>query len=295
MKNYTKTMISTLSKKSSITNVNYFRDFAITAAYHKKFLCDIRLNYARKNGIRCRKNYYSLELILTGEVYLHLDKAAPIHLKGPVIFWIGDSTSEFYFSSVPGKSYEHFWIDFTGERGKRIYDSLCEAYPDSHFAPDDLENILPLFEYFAEKFSGSRHPTSSPEDTVLIELLLFELVRSTGKIFSSAEDPRGIKGIANHIKTAPFEKYDVKNLAESASLSIVHFRAKFKKTTGKSLKQYILEQQILAAAELLKSGQFRIGELAEYCNFHCASSFCRSFRKYHKISPKAFMQKYSRK
>lgn len=292
MKNYTKMMISTLSGNSCITNVNYFRDFAVTAAYHKKFLCDIRINQTAKHGIRCKENCYSLELILAGEVYLHLDKNPPLYLKAPAVFWIGDHSKEFYFTSLPGKSYEHLWIDFTGERGKRIYESLCAAYPDSCFVPDDLENILPVFEYFAEKFKLARRIMSSPEDAVLIELLLFELTRNTGSNFSPGKkDTGGVKKIAECIRTAPFEKYDVKYLAASAGLSTVHFRAVFRKTMGEPLKQYILKQQMLAAAGLLINSKFRIGELAEYCGFQSVSSFCRSFRKYHGISPKAF-QKY---
>ena len=291
MKNYTKMMISTLSGISCITNVNYFRDFAVTAAYHKKFLCDIRINQTNKHGIRCKENCYSLELILAGEVYLHLDKNPPIYLKAPAVFWIGDHTKEFYFTSLPGKSYEHLWIDFTGERGKKIYESLCNAWPDSCFVPDDLENILPVFSYFAEKFRRARRVMSSPEDAVLIELLLFELVRNAGKnLTREGKAPGGVKRIAERIRTAPFEKYDVKLLAESAGFSTVHFRAVFRKTMGESLKQYILKQQMLAAAGLLKNSKFRIGELAEYCGFQSVSSFCRSFRKYHGMSPKVFQK-----
>ena len=291
MKNYTKMMISTLSGNSSITNVNYFRDFAVTAAYHKKFLCDIRINQTNKHGIRCKENCYSLELILAGEVYLHLDKNPPLYLKAPAIFWIGDHTKEFYFTSLPGKSYEHLWIDFTGERGKKIYESLCNACPDSCLVPDNLENILPVFAYFAEKFRTVRRIMSSPEDTVLIELLLFELIRNNGRnLMAGSRTPEAVKWIAERIKSAPFEKYDVKLLAENAGLSTVHFRAVFKKITGESVKQYILKQQMLAAAGLLKNSQFRIGELAEYCGFQSISSFCRSFRKYHGVSPKVFQK-----
>ena len=284
-------MISTLSDKSCITNVNYFRDFAVTAAYHKKFLCDIRINQTAKHGIHCKENCYSLELILTGEVYLHLDKKPPLYLKAPAVFWIGDHSKEFYFTSLPGKSYEHLWIDFTGERGRRIYESLCAAYPDSCFVPDDLENILPVFEYFAEKFKLARRPSSTPEDALLVETLLFELIRSTGKNISAKGGREEIfHAIAGNIRTAPFEKYDIQELAASTGLSSVHFRALFKKIFGEPLKQYILTQQMLAAAELLKNSQFRIGELAEYCGFPCASSFCRTFRKFHGVSPKVFLR-----
>lgn len=289
MKNYTEMMISSLLKDPGIINVKYFQDLIITAAFHKKFLCDIR---GIKSTIPCKKNLYSLELILKGEVYLRLDDQVLIHLKAPAVFWIGDETKEFAFKPLPGIGYEHLWIDFTGERGKRIYESLRSSYPRSSFQPESLENILPVFEYFAEKFKLARRPTSSPEDVILLELLFYELMRSDRKHPKDLlkNDPYHILALGEKIRNSPFDKYNPEELAKEANLSCVHFRAVFKKILGLPVKQYILKYRMMLAGELLKNGQFRIGEMADYCDFPCLSSFSRAFRKYYGISPKRFLK-----
>ena len=46
------------------------------------------------------------------------------------------------------------------------------------------------------------------------------------------------------------------------------------------------------AGELLKSGQFRIGEPADYCGFNNIASFTRSFKHYYRVSPRKWVAGY---
>lgn len=103
-------------------------------------------------------------------------------------------------------------------------------------------------------------------------------------------DPHGIALLARQIKSEPFKKYDTERMAEKVGVSSVHFRMLFRQKTGKSLHQYILEQQMLTAGELLKNGQFRIGELADYCNYPDIGTFSRAFKRYYKISPRQWLE-----
>ncbi len=290
MKIYTKTMIPPSNGTRTIKNVKYFSDLQITAAFHRKFPCQIQ-----HRKIECKKNRFSLEMILNGEVDLLLDDVR-LRLTSPCLFWIGDRHGSFQYELIPGSGYEHLWIDFTGERGRRIYESLSDAYPDSHIPLEDVKNILPIFECFAKKFKNPRRPDSSAEDVFLIEQLMREIIRQTEhENQPDQNDPHGLLALAEQISNAPFEKYDPPRLAKDAGLSYVHFRALFKQLHGESLWQYILKQRMLTAGELLKGGQFRVGELADYCGFPDQGSFTRAFKRFYRISPRQWMEKNSEK
>jgi len=286
MKDLAKTMILSLAETNNIKNVKYFSDLQITSAFHRKFPCQIQ---HRKT--ECRKNRFSLEMILAGEVDLLLEDRR-IRLAGPCLFWIGDRHQFFQYELLPEISYEHYWIDFAGERGRRIYESLSEAYPDSHIPLEDTKAILPIFEYFARKFKNPRRPDSSADDVFLIEQLMREIIRQTHQENQpDLNDPHGLRALAEQITNAPFEKYDPARLAKDAGLSYVHFRALFKQLHGESFWQYVLKQRMLTAGELLKSGQFRIGELADYCGFPDLGSFTRAFKRFYRMSPRQWLKK----
>ena len=286
MKDLAKTMILSLAETNNIKNVKYFSDLQITSAFRRKFPCQIQ---HRKN--ECRKNRFSLEMILNGEVDLLLEDHR-IRLTGPCLFWIGDRHKYFQYELLPGISYEHCWIDFAGERGRRIYDSLSEAYPDSYIPLEDTRSILPVFEYFARKFKNPRRPDSSADDVFLIEQLMREIIRKTHQEkLPDLNDPHGLRALAEQITNVPFEKYDPAQLAKEAGLSYVHFRNLFKQLHGESVWQYILKQRMLTAGELLKGGQFRIGELADYCGFPDQGSFTRAFKRFYRMSPRQWLKK----
>lgn len=275
-------MIESIIKRENINFVNYFDDLKIHAAFHRKFPCNI---IHRKT--ECRKNTFSLEMIFNGEVNLILDDRK-INLKSPCLFWIGDNTKYFQYELIPDISYDHYWIDFSGERGRRIYNSLCTAFPDSFVQLKYEKNIKSIFEYFTHKFQVARKPASTPEDIIKIEQIMSELITDINKSDYDSDDPYKIKKLAEQISNSPFEKYNLPELAEQANLSYVHFRYLFKNTIGMPLKQYILEQQMLTAGELLKSRQFRIGELADYCGFDDITAFTRAFKRFYGISPKEY-------
>lgn len=279
-------MISDSNTNKYIKKVKYFDDLKITAAFHRRFPCGIT---HRKTA--CRKGAYSLELILNGDVLLNLDNKK-FRLAAPCVFWIGDHHNTFQFELIPGEIYDHYWIDFTGERGRRIYEALSDAFPESFLKLESVKNIRQIFERFSREFKIARTPVSQEEEILLIEQLMLEIIKQSKATEQSENDPYGLEELTEQIKKFPFKHYDLKALAYKCNVSYIHFRMLFKKKTGKPIRQFILEQQMLAAGELLKSHEFRIGELADYCGFQDIASFSRAFKRYHQVSPKQWRKDF---
>lgn len=85
------------------------------------------------------------------------------------------------------------------------------------------------------------------------------------------------------------ENYDKKiTLEETAGLAYMspnYFSAYFKKVTGKNFRDYIVEQRVKKAAELLQNSALSLLEVEQECGFTNTSNFYRLFKKHMGISP----------
>ncbi|WCT79227.1 helix-turn-helix transcriptional regulator [Novosphingobium humi] len=79
----------------------------------------------------------------------------------------------------------------------------------------------------------------------------------------------------------------VDDLAREANLSPIHFGRQFKRTTGRAPYQYIIEQRVERARELLRS-DLSIAEIAVRCGFTHQEHLTRIFGRITGITPAAY-------
>ena len=80
-------------------------------------------------------------------------------------------------------------------------------------------------------------------------------------------------------------------LAEIASLiemSTYHFARMFKQSTGLTPHQYLVQQRLAKAKELLRSSKMAIADIGYEVGYKNPSHFAKVFRKYIKVSPTAY-------
>jgi AraC family transcriptional regulator len=80
------------------------------------------------------------------------------------------------------------------------------------------------------------------------------------------------------------------NIAEAVGMSQYHFCRLFKQSTGKTAYQYLLQQRVERAKELLKQQDLPIAEVAFQCGFANQSLLTRHFRKFTGITPKVYRE-----
>ncbi len=83
----------------------------------------------------------------------------------------------------------------------------------------------------------------------------------------------------------------VESLAANAGMSPEYLRRIFGKVYGVSPRKYIISRRMEKAKELLRSGEFKLAEIAELCGFESASYFCRRFKNETGITPSEFAKK----
>ncbi len=82
--------------------------------------------------------------------------------------------------------------------------------------------------------------------------------------------------------------YSLEHLASEFNLSKSHLQHLFKAQTGLRLGHIIIEQRLDRAAQLLKSTNMRIKEIAGAVGYEHTSSFIRAFERRFMQAPQAF-------
>jgi AraC family transcriptional regulator len=96
---------------------------------------------------------------------------------------------------------------------------------------------------------------------------------------------RRLRQITDYMETHLDADISLKNLALIVDLSPHHFSDVFKISTGRSPHQYVLDQRIRRAKELLMGTKKSITEIAQDVGFATHSHFTEQFRKRVKITP----------
>jgi len=83
----------------------------------------------------------------------------------------------------------------------------------------------------------------------------------------------------------------LEDVAAHVHLSAVHVSRIFNNETGENIKSYLNKLRIKKAKVLLKTGKFRINEVAEKVGFEDSRYFSTVFKKYEEISPTDYLNK----
>lgn len=81
-------------------------------------------------------------------------------------------------------------------------------------------------------------------------------------------------------------------LADSACFSRFHFARMFKKTTGKTPHQYIVERKIMRARQMLEQSSTSLGTIADRTGFSSQAHFSRSFAKAVGVPPGKYRRSF---
>lgn len=80
--------------------------------------------------------------------------------------------------------------------------------------------------------------------------------------------------------------------AEECNMSVSHFLSKFRKATGTSPQNYILNLRITNAQNLLSTTDYKIIEISKLVGFADSMYFCKRFKKKTGLSPSDYRQKF---
>lgn len=121
-----------------------------------------------------------------------------------------------------------------------------------------------------------------------IEELTVRVKQKLEKPHTSSHVERAKDYVRKHYR----EKIYLDDIAESIGISPTHLSKLFRKETGQCLQDYINEERVFRAANLLMYSELSLMEIAEYVHFPSQSYFGKIFKQFKGVSPRIFRDQY---
>ena len=138
----------------------------------------------------------------------------------------------------------------------------------------ELKNKLPFYKQKIE---------------ILLELLLTEILRATSG--SEPEKKNSLDYTISYIKEYFMANLDLHQLAKSAGYCDDQFRVLFRKKTGSSPKNFILDLRLNAAKKMLADTENELSDIAVKCGYEYYSQFSLFFKKKTGQTPSEYREK----
>lgn len=143
--------------------------------------------------------------------------------------------------------------------------------------------------YFSIRCMSHKHYRSILE---LLNIFAGHLSLVAGQLILRSENsaPPDINRACTFINEHLTEPLDLKQVADSANLSICYFCRKFKESTGLTFTAYVARTRVEAAKKLLLNPQVRISEVAFEVGFQSLTHFNRVFKEISGLSPTQYRE-----
>jgi AraC family transcriptional regulator len=166
-----------------------------------------------------------------------------------------------------------------------------ELTPQLRAQDPHIEQILMMLRSELYKGGGSmgRLYVESLTNALAVHLLRdYSTIQPRLTPYEGGLRSRDLLKVTEYIRDRLAQDIKLKELAQLLSMSQFHFSRSFKKSMGTSPHQYLLQQRVEKAKQLLKQTKLSIVEIAIECGFNSHSHFGKQFRLSTGITPKDY-------
>ena len=179
--------------------------------------------------------------------------------------------------------WEIIWIHFDGRLARDYFEAIVQTKrqiimpKNVYHAARGLERIYNMFhvEKRISEVLVSKNITS-----VLSEFLMYEQPRE-----GNVEHSVRIEEVLSFINENIDQPLTLESLAQQASLSPFYFSRVFKKETGYTLREYLINTRINAARFYLRTSELSLKEITYRCGYGSDSTFCTTFKRITGMTP----------
>ncbi|WP_231036178.1 AraC family transcriptional regulator [Pectinatus sottacetonis] len=189
------------------------------------------------------------------------------------------------------------FLDCYNRTGEKLSDCFLLARNRSsvmHLNPGKTHDIL----YHMEKLENNAYQQGFANE-LYTEILFIEFMILLNRALLSHEIDdmhiavydKKILPILQYINKNLFEELTIDALAEKFYMSRFYMMRRFKKATGYSIHQYIVNKRLLCSQNMLAS-DIPLTKICFDCGFHDYSTFSRAFKELFKQTPKQYRKKH---
>jgi len=187
------------------------------------------------------------------------DKTYSAHAGEAFLIRKGESASYIADKDDP---WNYIWIRFSGGLSEK-FRSLDDVFP----APSKIGHIF-------EKMLHVLTAKNMSEEYLASQLFMLYIA-----LFGNKEPNENyVQKVKNYIDLHYTENIKIGNIADIFNINRKYLARIFKAETGVSMKEYLINEKMRHASELLTSG-YTVSEVAEMCGYSSASHFITMYRK----------------
>lgn len=175
----------------------------------------------------------------------------------------------------------------------RFHDDLCRSAEMHHVQGGPSFTPLDGFIRDARQFFCTHYANDDLEQNSLFLLSLFQRIQPLWQFGASSDsrqstsDPFVVR-VLEWIDEHHAEPFQLETLAKAVHLSPKYLSNLFRKTTGKTITDFLTIRRLKHASQLLQTTGLSVQEVSERSGFSNCSYFCHTFRKYMGKTPGQF-------
>ncbi|MBQ6680520.1 MAG: helix-turn-helix transcriptional regulator [Lachnospiraceae bacterium] len=225
--------------------------------------------------------------VMNGEATIEYDGNILQAKKGS--FVILDCTRVHSYHTEHG--YETLWMHFQGQNAF----ALANAIIDRAGCVINMEDPEASYRKFREIYETFHHnePIHEARLSELIYDLLCELYLYASSIDMKTEKPSALGDVLSYINSHFRDDPDIDRLAGIVHISRYHFIRVFKKETGLTPHNYIVNLKIRAVKHLLQTTNLPIKDICFETGFSSESVLCAAFKRSTGMSPSEYRRGFS--
>lgn len=149
--------------------------------------------------------------------------------------------------------------------------------------------------YSSDLYIQQLEQCSTAEEVIALhrEMMTY-FVKYMGNLKNKPHYSKSISQCIDYIYYHLHDRFKVKDLAECVGLNVNYLSTRFKKETGMSIIDYIIEKRLNSAANLLQYSDMSCSDIAYTLAFGSQSHFTQMFHKKFGITPKKYRMEISK-
>ena len=200
-------------------------------------------------------------------------------------------------SAVWNQEYEYLALDLEPEYV--IHTAIENRFSPRFELAENFSGSDPLIQqigYALLKESRAENPSGSLYADSLAQSLTLHLLKNYSTASYAAENLHGglpgykLNKVTDFINDKLDQDLSLAELASVAGLSRFHFARAFRRSTGMTPLQYLMQRRVERAKELLKNRELPLVEISLLAGFKNQSHFTTLFRKFTSLTPKAWRE-----
>ena len=245
----------------------------------------------RPHTNQCCNNYpiyYGIQYIHSGPLYLSVNGAPALQLRGPFAF-LTSPDSKFAYGSPENTTREHYHVLASGPRIRSYLASglfVPAAQRELPYYPVSAPNQF--LSHMLELIQLSRNPAMHDFAVAKYEYVLLLLGSGQTKREEGSFYQKDLEQLARRIMIEPELDWDFAEEAKKLCISLKYFMRIFAEQHGGPPHRFVLQQRLYKAAALLVQSTEPIKSIAWKCGFSNEFYFSRLFKKYLLSTPENY-------